>query len=904
MDNENKELNEMIKRGMEDLGKNDEEIDEKLENFVENGEKSDEAVDRDKKVDTNNGFNGYFHERDSLSVNNIVDEVKTSFLEYSMSVITSRALPDLRDGLKPVHRRILWSMFNSGYTPDKPHRKSAKTVGEVMGNYHPHGDSSIYEAMVRMAQDFNQRYLLIDGHGNFGNIEGDGAAAMRYTESILSKLSLELLTDIKKNTVDMRPNFDETLEEPEVLPSRYPNILVNGTMGIAVGMATNIPPHNLGEVIDGCIAYIDNPDIDTLGLMEHIKGPDFPTGGIILGNSGIKKAYETGRGSITIRSRAEIEEHGNHSNIVITEVPYGTNTMELKNKVAELVRDKVIEGIADYHTDLKEGVKITITLKRDANPQVVLNNLYKHTNFQTQFGIIFLMIDGKTPRTLPLKDIIVKYIDHQKEVIIRRTRFDLEKDERRVHILEGLKIAQDNIDEVIKIIKSAKSDVEAKENLMSRFGLTEIQTDAILELKLRRLTGLERDKIEADLAELLKEIEYLKSILASEQMILDIIKEELTEIKNKFTDERRTHIDMTAVDYIEDESLIPQENIVITLTKKGYIKRLPVDTYKTQNRGGVGVKGMAINEEDFVEQLLYCSTHDYVLFFTNNGKVYRVKGYEIPEYSRQSKGLPIINLLNMEQGESVTSLLNGSVDGDAKYLVFATKSGLIKRTEVSEFYNIRANGKKFITLREDDELISVKNTNGESDILMAASNGRMVRFPENLVRVMGRSAAGVRGITLDGSVLVGMEIATPGVDVLVVTENGYGKKTPIDEYRITNRGGKGVKTLNITDKNGSITSFKTVDSSKDLIIITNEGIIIRLSVDSISEMSRVTQGVKLINLREGQKVSSISIVDAVVEDENENESNNLDEELIYSEEVKVNDENINQENENDGEKAN
>ena len=872
MENEknNENLEQLVDRAMVDMNNNNNEIDEKFENFVENGDKSVD-IDENLKIDDNN-FSGYFHERDSLSVNNIVDEVKTSFLEYSMSVITSRALPDLRDGLKPVHRRILWSMFNSGYTPDKPHRKSAKTVGEVMGNYHPHGDSSIYEAMVRMAQDFNQRYLLIDGHGNFGNIEGDGAAAMRYTESRLSKLSLELLTDIRKNTVDMKPNFDETLEEPEVLPSRYPNILVNGTMGIAVGMATNIPPHNLTEVIDGCIAYIDNPDIDTLGLMQYIKGPDFPTGGIILGNSGIKKAYETGRGSITIRSRAEIVEHGNHSSIVITEVPYGTNTMELKNKVAELVRDKVIEGISDYHTDLKDGVKITITLKRDANPQVVLNNLYKHTNFQTQYGIIFLMIDGKTPRTLPLKDIISKYIDHQKEVIIRRTRFDLEKNERRVHILEGYKIAQDNIDEVIQIIKTAKTDVEAKEKLMNRFSLSEIQTDAILELKLRRLTGLERDKIDEELKNLLIEIDRLKAILASEQLVLDIIKEELTEIKNRFGDERRTYIDMTAVDYIEDESLIPQENIVITLTKKGYIKRLPVDTYKTQNRGGVGVKGMSINEEDFVEQILNCSTHDYVLFFTNKGKVYRVKGYEIPEYSRQSKGLPIINLLNMEQDESVTSLLNGSVDSGAKYLVFATKSGLIKRTEVSEFYNIRANGKRFITLKEDDELISVKNTDGESDILMAASNGRMVRFPENLVRVMGRGASGVRGINLDGSILVGMEIATPGVDVLVVTENGYGKKTSIDEYRITNRGGKGVKTLNITDKNGSITSFKTVDSTKDLIIITNEGIIIRLSVDSISEMSRVTQGVKLINLREGQKVSSISIVDSVLENEEINEN--------------------------------
>ena len=827
-------------------------MDEERKNDDINIENNEETVDK---------YSGTFHERDSLAINDIVSEVKDSFLDYSMSVITSRAIPDLRDGLKPVHRRILWSMYQEGNTPDKPHKKSATTVGYVMGHYHPHGDSSIYEAMVRLAQDFNQRYMLVDGHGNFGNIEGDGAAAYRYTEARLSKISLELLRDINKDTVDMDLNFDETSEEPRVLPSRFPNVLVNGSMGIAVGMATNIPPHNLGEVIDGCVAYIDNPEIDTLGLMEYIKGPDFPTGGIILGNSGIRKAYETGRGSITIRSRAEIQEHNNHNTIVITEVPYGTNTMDLKNKVAELVRDKVIDGISDYHTDLKDGVKITITLKRDANPQVILNNLYKHTNFQIQYGIIFLMIDGMTPRTLGLKDIISKYIDHQKEVIIRRTKFDLAKAEKRVHILEGYKIAQDNIDEVIKIIKTAKSDVEAKENLIKRFNLSEVQSDAILELKLRRLTGLEREKIEAELNDLLIAIDEYKSILASEQKVLDIIKKEMLEIKSKYGDERRTYIDMTAIDYIDDEKLIPEEKIVITLTKKGYIKRLPVDTYKTQHRGGVGIKGMSINEEDFVEQMINCSTHDYVLFFTNKGKVYRVKGYEIPEYSRQSKGLPIINLLNMESGEVVTSLLNGSRSDERKYLIFATKSGLIKKTEISEFYNIRSNGKKFITLKDNDELISVKSTNGNCDVLMAASNGRMVRFNEDLIRVMGRNAVGVRGITLDGSELVGMEVSFGNEDVLVVTENGYGKKTSINEYRVTNRGGKGVKTLNITDKNGIITAFKIVDNTKDLIIITNEGIIIRLAVDKISEMSRVTQGVKLINLRENQKVSSISIVD-------------------------------------------
>jgi len=836
---------------------------------VDNENKQEEINEQKiEKVEMDSNFNGYFHERDSLSENNIVDEVKTSFLEYSMSVIASRALPDLRDGLKPVHRRILWSMYNSGYTPDKPHRKSAKTVGEVMGNYHPHGDSSIYEAMVRLAQDFNQRYLLIDGHGNFGNIEGDGAAAMRYTESRLSKISLELLRDIRKNTVNMDKNFDESLDEPTVLPSRFPNILVNGTMGIAVGMATNIPPHNLGEVIDGCVAYINNPEIDTLGLMEYIKGPDFPTGGLILGNSGIKKAYETGRGSITIRSKAEIEDVGNHSNIIITEVPYGVNTLELKNKVAELVHAKVIDGIADYHTDLKNGLKITITLKRDANPQVVLNNLYKHTNFQTNYGIIFLMLDGMTPKTLPLKDIISKYIDHQKEVIIRRTRFDLEKAEKRVHILDGYKIALNNIDEVINIIKNAATDFDAKEKLISRFNLSEIQTDAILELKLRRLTGLERDKIEAELSDLLKLIDELKAVLASEQKVLEIIKNELLEIKSKYADDRRTIIDMTAIDYIEDESLIPVENVVLTLTNKGYIKRLPVNTYKTQNRGGVGIKGMSTNEEDFVENIVNASTHDYILFFTSKGKVFRMKGYEIPEYGRQSKGLPIVNLLNLDKEEKVSSLLKIEKDDSCRYIVFATKSGLVKRTDITEFDSIRTNGKKAITLKEDDELISVKKTNGNREILMASSDGRMVRFNEDGIRVMGRGASGVRGINLGAGELINMDVVNDNQFVLVVTKNGYGKKTPIEEYRITSRGGKGVKTINITEKNGDLVSFEVVnDNEKDIMIITNEGIIIRIDVNQISTMSRVTQGVRLINLKNNQIVSSVAVIDKISEEQ-------------------------------------
>ena len=856
MENNNDELKELLNRANE----------ENEENSSENQPKPPEEAENNENLQLNvdNNFSGYFHERDRLNCNNIVDEVKTSFMEYSMSVIKSRALPDLRDGLKPVHRRILWSMYENGYTPDKPHRKSAKTVGEVMGNYHPHGDSSIYEAMVRLAQDFNQRYMLIDGHGNFGNIEGDGAAAMRYTESRLAKISLELLKDIGKDTVDMDDNFDVTRKEPKVLPSRFPNILVNGSMGIAVGMATNIPPHNLGEVIDGCIAYIDNPEIDTMGLMEYVKGPDFPTGGIILGNSGIKKAYETGRGSITIRSRATIEEHGNHSNIIIDEVPYGVNTMELKNKVAELVHNKVIEGIADYHTDLKDGVKITITLKKDANPQVVLNNLYKHTNFQLNYGIIFLMLDGLTPKTLGLKDIIAKYIDHQKEVIVRRTRYDLGKAEERVHVLEGLRIALDNIDEVVHIIRSADSDEEAKANLMSRFGLDEIQANSILEMRLRRLTGLERNKIENELNDLMLKIADYKDILASEERVLNIIKEEMLEIKRKYADERRTQIDMTAIDYIEDESLIPVEDVVFTLTNKGYIKRLRTDTYKTQNRGGVGVKGMSTNEEDFVEKLINGRTHDDLLFFTNRGRVYRVRGYEIPEYSRQSKGLPIINIIPIEKDEKVNSIIainNELVTGE-EYLLFATREGLVKRTAIKEFESIRSSGKIAILLKEEDELINVLQTTGNSDVIIGASNGRAVRFKENEIRSMGRNTSGVKGIDLNGAVVIGCEIVedAPKEEILVITENGYGKKTSAEEYRLTHRGSKGVKALNITEKNGNLVSLRTVKGDDDLMIITDSGIMIRISLAQISTLKRATQGVRLINLKENQKVSTVALV--------------------------------------------
>ena len=816
---------------------------------------------------------------DRIEQNNIVDEVQSSFLEYSMSVIVARALPDLRDGLKPVHRRILYSMYNSGYTPDKQYRKCARIVGDVMGKYHPHGDSSIYEAMVRMAQDFSYRYMLVDGHGNFGNMDGDGAAAMRYTESKLAKISLELIRDIGKDTVNFVPNFDETEKEPEVLPSRFPNILVNGTMGIAVGMATNIPPHNLGEVIDGCVAYIDNKDITVSEMMEYIKGPDFPTGATILGNSGIKKAYETGRGSITIRAKAEIEESNTKSKIVITEIPYGVNTSDLKQKIAELVRDKVIEGIADYHeeTNLENGLKIVVTLKKEANANVVLNNLYKHTSLQSTFGIIFLMLDQGQPKTLNLKEIISKYIDYQKEIIIRRTKFELDKAEKRVHILEGLKIALDNIDAVIKIIKESESDEVAKTKLKERFNLDEVQSDAILEMKLRRLTGLERNKIESELEDLLKAIANYKAILASEEKVLEIIKNELLEIKQRFADERRTKIDMTAIDYIEDESLIPVEDVVITITNKGYIKRMTSETYKTQNRGGVGVKGMSTNEEDFVENIISMTTHDYIMFFTNKGKVYRIKGYEIPSFSRQSKGIPVINLLPIEKDEIVKAMLKVGNNEHNGNIVFCTQNGLVKRTDIKEFENIRSNGKIAITLKDEDELLSVQKTNGDNEILIASSNGRMIRFNENEIRIMGRSAAGVRGIDVGDGIAVGCEIAEPGEEILVVTEKGYGKKTKLEEYRMTHRGSKGVKALNITEKNGNIVAFKTIHNEEDVMIVTNSGIIIRMSSLQISTTGRVAQGVKLINLKGDQKVSTVETIEKeeIEEDiQNENLSTN------------------------------
>lgn len=793
---------------------------------------------------------------------NISSEIKTSFLDYSMSVIVARAIPDVRDGLKPVHRRILYTMYEEGMYPDKKHQKSANAVGAVMGHYHPHGDSAIYESMVRMAQDFTYRHTLVDGHGNFGSIDGDSPAASRYTEARLSKISMELLRDLNKETVDFIDNYDGQRKEPTVLPSRFPNILVNGNMGIAVGMATNIPPHNLGEVIDGCIAYIDNNELSVLELMQYIKGPDFPTSASILGNSGIKKAYETGKGSITIRSKVTIEEHNGRTSLIVTELPYQVNKSDLIRKIAELVRDKQIEGISNLNDESAlEGIKIVIDVKKDYNANVLLNNLYKHTQLQVSYGINFLMLVDGRPRTLGLIDILKYYIDYQKSIIVRRTEFDLDRAKKREHILEGLKIALDHIDEIIKILKGSKDDTTAKEAMMTKFGLSIIQSEAILEMKLRRLTGLEREKIEEELAQLLALINELLAVLASEEKVLEIIKKEMLEIKQKYADDRRTIIDMSSIEYIEDESLIPVEDIIVTLTNNGYVKRTLTDIYKVQNKGGVGVKGMTTNEEDFVQNLITLTTHDYILFFTNKGKVYRVKGYEIPEYSRQAKGLPIVNLLPIESDEVVNSMLSISNSDSESTLLFATKYGNVKRVEMTEFDNIRSNGKIAIMLKENDELIGVRKTSGNSEVVLASSLGRMVRFNENEIRIMGRTASGVRGINLGESVCVGVEIAEDNKDVLVVTEKGYGKRTHMSEYRITHRGSKGVMTLNTTEKNGNIVSFKVVDTNQDLIIITDVGMLIKIPINQISTMSRVTQGVRLITLKDEQKVAAVFNVD-------------------------------------------
>ena len=797
----------------------------------------------------------------NIETRNITTEIKTSFLSYAMSVIVSRALPDVRDGLKPVHRRILYGMQELGNTSDKPYKKSARIVGDVMGKFHPHGDSSIYDAMVRMAQDFSYRYMLVDGHGNFGSVDGDGAAAMRYTESRMSKIAMEMLRDINKDTIDYGPNYDGSEKEPLVLPARYPNLLVNGASGIAVGMATNIPPHQLGEAIDAVLAVSENPAITTEELMEIIPGPDFPTGGIILGRSGIRRAYETGRGSIMVRAKVEIEQKSNGKEVILVhELPYQVNKAKLIEKIAELVRDKKIDGISSLRDESdRNGMRIVIEIRRDANANVVLNNLYKQTAMQSSFGINMLsLVDGQ-PKVLSLKEMLYYYLEHQKVVIKRRTAFELRKAEDRAHILEGLRIALDHIDEIIAIIRSSRSGDEAKPTLMERFNLTERQAQAILDMRLVRLSGLEREKIEAEYQELQALIEQLRAILADEQKVVEIIRQEMTEIKERYNDARRTEIAAGGLEMIEDEDLIPRENSVITLTHNGYIKRLAANTYRSQKRGGRGVQGMGTNEDDFVEHLLSTSTHDTILFFTSKGKVFRTKGYEIPEFGRTAKGLPIVNLLNIDKGEHITAMIRvESYDEDA-YFVFTTKLGLAKRTSVSQFANIRTNGLIAIGLREDDELISVRLTDGKKQVVIGTHDGMLVRFKEDDIRAMGRTAAGVRGIKLrEGDYVVDMEILEEGQEILVVTEKGYGKRTPESEYRLQSRGGVGIKTIQVTEKNGPMCAVKTVNGTEDVMLITINGMLIRMDINDISVIGRNTQGVRLIRLADDELVATVA----------------------------------------------
>ncbi|KPB04459.1 DNA gyrase subunit A [Bacillus sp. CHD6a] len=826
-------------------------------------------------------------ERSSVKEINISQEMRTSFLDYAMSVIVSRALPDVRDGLKPVHRRILYAMNDLGMTADKAYKKSARIVGEVIGKYHPHGDSAVYDTMVRMAQDFNFRYMLIDGHGNFGSVDGDAAAAMRYTEARMSKISMEILRDINKDTIDYQDNYDGSEREPVVLPARFPNLLVNGASGIAVGMATNIPPHQLGEIIDGVLAVSKDPDITIPELMEIIPGPDFPTAGQILGRSGIRRAYETGRGSITVRAKVEIETKPNGREVILVhELPYQVNKAKLIEKIADLVRDKKIEGISDLRDESdRNGMRIVMEVKKDANANVLLNNLYKQTSLQTSFGINLLALVNGEPKVLNLKQCLYHYLEHQKVVIKRRTAFELRKAEARAHILEGLRIALDHLDAVITLIRSSQTADIAREGLMTEFSLSEKQAQAILDMRLQRLTGLEREKIEEEYQGLMQLIAELKAILADEEKVLEIIREELTEVKERFNDTRRTEIMVGGFENIEDEDLIPRQNVVITLTHNGYIKRLPLSTYRSQRRGGRGIQGMGTNENDFVEHLLTTSTHDTLLFFTNKGKVYRAKGYEIPEFSRTAKGIPIINLLEVEKGEWVNAIIPVEDFVDDWYLFFTTKHGISKRSPLSQFANIRKGGLIALGLRESDELISVKLTDGTKEMIIGTKNGMLIRFHETDVRSMGRTATGVKGISIaENDEVVGMELLDEGLDVLVVTKNGYGKRTPAEEYRVQSRGGKGIKTCNITERNGELVSVKTVTTEEDLMLITASGVLIRMSVDGISQMGRNTQGVKLIRLAENEFVTTVARVDKEDEPEDGTEDTEM-EEGVSAEEV-------------------
>lgn len=815
--------------------------------------------------------------RSQIKERDIGSEMRESFMDYAMSIIVSRALPDVRDGLKPVHRRILFAMSELGMAPDKPHKKSARIVGEVIGKYHPHGDSAVYETMVRMAQDFSLRYMLVDGHGNFGSIDGDMAAAMRYTEARLSKIAMELLRDINKETINFVPNYDGEEQEPEVLPARFPNLLVNGTSGIAVGMATNIPPHNLGEVIDGIQHLIEFPDATPMDLMNFIKGPDFPTAGYIMGREGIRSAYNTGRGSVTMRAKAEIEEVNGKARILVHELPYQVNKARLIQNIAELVREKKIDGITDLRDESdRNGMRIVIELRRDVTPTVVLNNLYKHTAMQSNFGIIMLALVQGQPKVLNLKDMLFHYLEHQKVVIRRRTEYDLRKAEARAHILEGLRIALDHLDEVIALIRSSRTTEEAREGLMSRFGLSHDQAQAILDMRLQRLTGLERERIEEEYQELMKKIAEYKAILADEKLILAIISEELNEIREKFADARRTEITV-GEESILDEDLIPQEDVIITISHSGYIKRLPVHTYRAQKRGGKGVIGMDTKESDFVEHLFVTNTHHYLMFFTDKGKAYRLKAYEIPDLSRTARGTPIINLLQIEQGETISAVIPVQDFNAELNLFFATQQGIVKKTPLEDYSNIRRVGLIAIGLREDDKLIGVKLTDGKQEIIMGTKDGMSIRFPEQDVRPMGRSATGVKGIQLsDEDAVIDMDVVDPTCSVLIVTSKGYGKRTPVEDYRIQTRGGKGIKTLNITDKNGPIVGLKVVREEEDLMIITAQGTIIRMSMSGISMMGRNTQGVRLIHIKEDDEVSTVT---RVQKSENDGEGDPEDTEL-------------------------
>ena len=807
---------------------------------------------------------------------NLTSEMKTSFIDYAMSVIVSRALPDVRDGLKPVHRRILYGMNELGVTPDKPHKKSARITGDVMGKYHPHGDSSIYEAMVRMAQWWSYRYMLVDGHGNFGSMDGDGAAAQRYTEARMSKIALEMLRDINKNTVDFTDNYDASEREPNVLPARFPNLLVNGATGIAVGMATNIPPHNLGESIDAVKLMMDNPDVTTRELMEVLPGPDFPTGALVMGKSGIHKAYETGKGSIVLRSRTEIEEtKTGRERIVVTEFPYMVNKTKVHEHIVRLVQEKRIDGITAVRDESnREGVRFVIEVRRDASANVILNNLFKMTQMQTNFGFNMLAIQNGVPKILSLREILGSYIEHQKEVVTRRTIFDKEKAEARAHILEGLLIALDHIDEVIKIIRNSQTDAEAQAELMSKFKLSERQSQAILDMRLRRLTGLERDKIQSEYDDLVALIADLADILAKPERVVAIIKEELDEVKRKFGDPRRTELMVGEVLSLEDEDLIEESNVLITLSNKGYIKRLDQDEFTAQKRGGRGVQGTGVKDDDFVRELVSTSTHDRLLFFTNKGRVYRLKGYEIPEYGRTAKGLPIVNLLKLDDGESIQTIINVAQDrSEDAYLFFTTRSGLVKRTSVAEFANIRQNGLKALNLKDEDELINVFLTDGNTDVIIGTKFGYSVRFNESVVRNMGRSATGVRGVNLrPGDQVVGASVITDQDEVLIITEKGYGKRTRADEYPTKGRGGKGIKTANVVDKNGPLAGLMTVKGDEDLMIITNTGVMIRTSVANISQTGRSTMGVKVMRLDQDAQIVTFTTVQADEKDESENET--------------------------------